>query len=158
MNHRSAFVGILAAGTFAAGAFVRSAVPEDASHVEAGLSRPDRRSEARANGPEQGSKDQAVVTGVREAAWAPDGKRIAATWFEAIWTMNPDGRDSRRLVAKAEGWAAERDPAWSPDGKSIAFSASTNGQYRSVDRSGRGWRRPARDLPCRRRTLAVVGA
>jgi gamma-glutamyltranspeptidase len=118
MNHRSAFVGILAAGTFATGAFVRSAMPEDASDVEAGF-----------NEPEQGSKDQAVVTGVREAAWAPDGKRIAATWFEAIWTMNPDGRDSRRLVAKAEGWAAERDPAWSPDGKSIAFSASSNGQY-----------------------------
>ena len=114
MNHRSAFVGILAAGTFAAGAFVRSAVPEDAPTQQT---------------PATAQKDQAVVTGVREAAWAPDGKRIAATWFEAIWTMNPDGRDSRRLVAKAEGWAAERDPAWSPDGKSIAFSASTNGQF-----------------------------
>ena len=109
MTHRSAFVGLLAAGTLTAGAFVRSAVPEQAAP------------------PQQ--REQTLATGVREAAWAPDGKRIAATWFEAIWTMTPDGRDPKRLIAKAEGWAAERDPAWSPDGRSIAFSASTNGQF-----------------------------
>jgi gamma-glutamyltranspeptidase len=71
----------------------------------------------------------AVTTGVREAAWSPDGKRIAATWYDAIWTMGPDGKDPKRLVAVAQGWAAERDPVWSPDGKSIAFSASTNGEF-----------------------------
>jgi len=70
-----------------------------------------------------------VTTGVREAAWSPDGKRIAATWYDAIWTMGPDGKDPKRLVTTAQGWAAERDPMWSPDGKSIAFSASTNGEF-----------------------------
>src|SRR5687767_3656723 len=71
----------------------------------------------------------AITTGVREAAWSPDGRRIAVTWFDAIWTMNPDGRDMKRVVTAPQGWAAERDPAWSPDGKSIAFSASTNGRF-----------------------------
>ena len=71
----------------------------------------------------------AVTTGVREAAWSPDGKRIAVTWYDAIWTMGPDGKDPKRLVPSPQGWAAERDPVWSPDGKSIAFSASTNGEF-----------------------------
>ena len=71
----------------------------------------------------------AITTGVREASWSPDGRRIAVTWFDAIWTMNPDGRDMKRVVTAPQGWAAERDPAWSPDGKSIAFSASTNGRF-----------------------------
>ena len=95
---------------FGAGAFVRSAVPVDSADP-------------------QDKPDQAVASGVREAAWSPDGRRVAATRFETIWTMAPDGRDARRLVSKPDGWAAERDPAWSPDGKSIAFSASTNGQF-----------------------------
>ena len=110
MNHRAAFVGLLVAGMFGAGAFVRTAVPAG-------------------SGDPQDKPDQAVASGVREAAWSPDGKRVAATRFETIWTMAPDGRDARRLVSKPDGWAAERDPAWSPDGKSIAFSASTNGQF-----------------------------
>lgn len=74
-------------------------------------------------------QDTEVLTGVREAAWAPDGRRLALTWFDAIWTTNPDGRNAKRVVAKPESWAAERDPAWSPDGREIAFSASTNGQF-----------------------------
>jgi len=64
-------------------------------------------------------------SGVREAAWSPDGKRIAASWFDEIWTMTPDGKDTKRLIAKPGDWTSERDPAWSADGKTIAFSATT---------------------------------
>jgi Tol biopolymer transport system component len=74
-------------------------------------------------------QDPAVTAGVREAAWSPDGKRVAVSWFDAVWTMTPEGRDARRLAPKPEGWIVERDPAWSADGKSIAFSASTNGHF-----------------------------
>jgi gamma-glutamyltranspeptidase/glutathione hydrolase len=71
----------------------------------------------------------AVTAGVREVAWSPDGKRLAVTWFDTIWTMAPDGKDPKRLVPAPQGWAAERDPIWSPDGKKIVFSASTDGQF-----------------------------
>jgi len=67
--------------------------------------------------------------GIREAAWSPDGKRLAVSWFDAIWTMAPDGRDPKRVVKKPGEWVSERDPAWSPDGRSIAFSTDTAGQY-----------------------------
>lgn len=69
------------------------------------------------------------VTGVREAAWSPDGKRVAVTWFDAIWTMTPDGRGTKRVVSRPAGWTLERDPAWSPDGRLLAFSAETDGAF-----------------------------
>jgi len=75
------------------------------------------------------AQDAAVATGVREAAWSPDGRRLAVTWFDAVWTMTPEGRDAKRVVTKPDGWISERDPAWSPDGRTIAFSANTNGQF-----------------------------
>ncbi len=84
----------------------------------------------------------AITAGVREAAWSPDGKRIAVTLYDAIWTMGPDGKDPKRVVPSPQGWAAERDPVWSPDGKSIAFSASTNGEF-DVWIAPAGWRRRA---------------
>jgi gamma-glutamyltranspeptidase len=68
-------------------------------------------------------------TGVREAAWSPDSKRLAASWFDAIWTMTPDGKDTKRVVSTHGEWTSERDPAWSPDGQSIAFSAETGGEF-----------------------------
>src|SRR3954470_19725683 len=69
------------------------------------------------------------ATGVREAAWSPDSKRLVVSRFDAIWTMAPDGRDAKRVVSKPGDWIAERDPEFSADGKTIAFSASTNGQF-----------------------------
>ena len=45
------------------------------------------------------AQDAAVTTGVREAAWSPDGKRLAITWFDAIWTVTPEGRDAKRVVS-----------------------------------------------------------
>ncbi len=71
----------------------------------------------------------AVPSGVREAAWSADGRRLAVSWFDAIWTLSPDGRDRKRLVSRPGDWTSERDPAWSPDGRTIAFAASTSGEF-----------------------------
>jgi len=93
--------------------------------------------------PAPAAPDAAVSSGVRDAAWSPDGSRLAVTWFDAIWTMTPDGKDLKRVVSSPDGWAAERDPAWSPNGQEIAFSASTNGEYDV-------WIAPASGGPARR--------
>ncbi len=63
---------------------------------------------------------QSGVAGMREPAWAPDGKRLAVVLFDRIWTVLPDGRDARELTTAV---GTEREPAWSPDGKRIAFAA-----------------------------------
>jgi Tol biopolymer transport system component len=61
--------------------------------------------------------------GARDAAWSPDGRRLALSYLDRIWTVAPDGRSGKPL--RGERAAVERDPAWSPDGKSIAFAADT---------------------------------
>ena len=72
-----------------------------------------------------GAQDARPLSAVRDAAWAPDGARIAISLLDQIWTMAPDGRDPRVLAA----WSAatpvpvERDPAWAPDGRRLAFAA-----------------------------------
>ncbi len=70
-----------------------------------------------------------TVTGVREPAWAPDGRRIAVSWLDEIWTMTPEGRNEKRVVTTRGDWVSERDPAFSPDGRTIAFSADSGGAY-----------------------------
>ena len=69
------------------------------------------------------------LTGMRDPAFSPDGKRIAVSWLEALWTMTPEGRDQKRVITTRDSWVSERDPAWSPDGKQIAFAADTNGAF-----------------------------
>jgi Tol biopolymer transport system component len=59
----------------------------------------------------------------REAAWSPDGSRIAFSksdgqWGAAIYLIDPDGANPTRL--SPEG-AYDATPTWSPDGRRIAF-------------------------------------
>jgi len=64
--------------------------------------------------------------GLRDPAWAPDGKHLAASWYDRIWTFEPDGKGARRLTSDAAGSQSssqEREPAWSRDGTQIAFAA-----------------------------------
>jgi gamma-glutamyltranspeptidase len=64
--------------------------------------------------------------GVQEPAWSPDGKRIAVSYLDRIWTMTADGKQARAITQdpgpKPQD-PIEREPAWSPDGDRIAFAA-----------------------------------
>jgi gamma-glutamyltranspeptidase/glutathione hydrolase len=59
--------------------------------------------------------------GARDPAWSPDGRRLAFSYLDEIWTSAADGRDARSLDTGRTG--IERDPAWSRDGRSLAFAA-----------------------------------
>jgi gamma-glutamyltranspeptidase len=60
--------------------------------------------------------------GVQEPAWAPDGRRVAVSYLDRIWTLLPDGKQARLLTAGDQP-VVEREPAWSPDGTRVAFAA-----------------------------------
>ena len=64
----------------------------------------------------------------REAAWSPDGKRVAyvsdASGDEAIWVRDADGGAAKQLVHEVLGRLYA--PRWAADGKRIAFSDSAN--------------------------------
>ena len=76
-----------------------------------------------------------VGTGLREPAWAPDGKRLAVVHLDRIWTMQADGRDVKELM---RGAGAQREPAWSPDGRRIAFAADRGDSFDIYAVSARG--------------------
>ncbi len=66
--------------------------------------------------------------GVQEPAWSPDGKRIAVSYLDRLWTMTPDGKQARAVFQALEpsspqAHLIEREPAWSPDGSRLAFAA-----------------------------------
>ena len=62
-----------------------------------------------------------------DPAWSPTGRTIAFTRYRpeygvwAIWLMNRDGSNQRRLTRKPFDASA---PAWSPDGKRLAFAGT----------------------------------
>ncbi|MDO8678265.1 MAG: gamma-glutamyltransferase [Acidobacteriota bacterium] len=59
---------------------------------------------------------------MQEPAWAPDGKRIAVSYLDRIWTMTPEGRQAKPVLT-SEADTIEREPAWSPDGTRLAYAA-----------------------------------
>jgi Tol biopolymer transport system component len=73
-----------------------------------------------------GSAPKVAATQAMEAAWSPDGKRIAFGRFnenqsEAIWVANADGTEPRQLTFPANRTIADAAPAWSPDGTRLVF-------------------------------------
>ncbi|MGH9161486.1 MAG: gamma-glutamyltransferase, partial [Vicinamibacteraceae bacterium] len=66
----------------------------------------------------------AVGTGVRDPAWSPDGRQLAVSFLDQIWTASPDGKLSTALAVWPEATpAVERDPAWATDGGQVVFAA-----------------------------------
>src|SRR5688500_2440625 len=69
--------------------------------------------------------------GVQEPAWSADGKRVAVSYLDRIWTMTADGKQARAVTqalkpsspqAQNES-VIEREPAWSGDGTKLAYAA-----------------------------------
>ena len=120
MRARTAVLSLFAAATLALGATTSTRASSQVASPAAATSQ---------------SPPLPGPAGVREAAWSPDGRRLAISWFDVVWTMLPDGREAKRLVvaARAEAapapWLSERDPVWSPDGKSIVFAARTTAGF-----------------------------
>ncbi len=75
------------------------------------------------------AKERALVpptgasqVGLQDPSWAPDGRRVAVSYLDHIWTMSPAGRQGRALVT-GDRPRVERQPAWSADGERIALAA-----------------------------------
>ena len=65
---------------------------------------------------------QQSPVGVQEPAWSPDGKRIAVSYFDRIWTLTPEGKHAKPIDSLPPS-DIEREPAWSPDGNRLAYAA-----------------------------------
>ena len=68
------------------------------------------------------SVEAQAPVGVQEPAWAPDGRRVAVSYLDRIWTMTPEGRQGK-AVTTGDSSAIEREPAWAPDGNRLAYAA-----------------------------------
>ena len=73
-----------------------------------------------------GSNGRVVAADANEAAWSPDGKRIAfirlnANQSQAIWIVNDDGTNEQSVTSPANRTISDDAPAWSPDGSRIVF-------------------------------------
>ena len=79
---------------------------------------------------------QAPTIGVQDPAWAPDGRHVAVSYFDRVWTMTPDGRQAKPVTSGTE--TLEREPAWSPDGSRLAFAAFRGEEFDIFIVSSRG--------------------
>ena len=62
-----------------------------------------------------------------QAAWSPDGGRIAFAKDGDIFTVNPDGSNLQNLTNSPD--SSEASPTWSPDGSQIAFASNRDGNW-----------------------------
>jgi Tol biopolymer transport system component len=59
----------------------------------------------------------------RDAAWSPDGRRLAVSTTAGIYVLAGGGGKARRLTAGASYSA----PSWAPDGLQLAFTGPSRG-------------------------------
>jgi Tol biopolymer transport system component len=58
-----------------------------------------------------------------QAAWSPDGSRVAFLVGRDIWVMDADGTGRTRVTSGSERFGeGDQNPSWSPDGSRIVFS------------------------------------
>jgi Tol biopolymer transport system component len=65
------------------------------------------------------SRHRLVRGEVFDAAWSPDGERVAYAWDGGLSVVGADGTGRLRLTRRGGDGGA----AWSPDGRRIAYSA-----------------------------------
>ncbi len=69
-----------------------------------------------------------TVRQIRDPMAAPDGRRVAFTALDRLYTASLDGRDIRPLDTRLPGNATVAYPTWSPDGRWLAYTTWDNGQ------------------------------
>ncbi|CAA9590025.1 MAG: tolB protein precursor, periplasmic protein involved in the tonb-independent uptake of group A colicins [uncultured Thermomicrobiales bacterium] len=98
-----------------------------------------------------GGERRIIAGGARvvnaDAAWSPDGRRIAFVSdrdgdFINLWTIEPDGSNPHRLVHENNRHQA---PAWSPDGRRIAYTRNDRGDCQVWCWEGDGTRQLTRE-------------
>lgn len=64
---------------------------------------------------------------IQDAAWSPDGSKIAYSDFSAakgLFVMDPDGTDKTEILCQSNH-ISSFDSSWSPDGTKIAYAPSS---------------------------------
>ena len=67
----------------------------------------------------------------RHAVWSPDCRHIAYHLFHAVWVMDADGSNPRKVTERLDRVALR--PAWSPDGTKIAYTSTDIGLSDSLN-------------------------
>jgi Tol biopolymer transport system component/DNA-binding winged helix-turn-helix (wHTH) protein len=80
----------------------------------------------------------------RDAAWSPNGQRIAYAKGHELYLCNADGTETRKLVA-ASGQV--RWPRWSPRGSILRFTVGNPGGWTSIEEISADGGRPHALLP-----------
>ena len=58
---------------------------------------------------------QVAPAGVQEPAWSPDGRRIAVSYLDRLWTMTPDGKQARAIFQDRRGPRDADFASWGGD-------------------------------------------
>jgi TolB protein len=75
-----------------------------------------------------GTRVRRLVSGRSEAfspSWSADGRRIVFVMAGAVWRVNGDGQQLKRVTRR--GIVDPESPGWSPDGRRVVFAARTSG-------------------------------